>query len=253
MRDLNNDLRSPCHRSSSSCSRFCRCAPLLLPYLAFNHRGRIGASLVAQRTPLSFLRSARRCRAERPAPAVEPSKARIGGGLARPGRGAPGPRPRGAPAPWAERGGARQRAGRRRGRWRGLWLSRCPRGSGCEVPGRPPCRRAGPGRGRGAPAFTSRSPAWTRRGRRGRRAAGTRLARGAGTRPPPALSRCSSPSEWRSARRRGGHGDPEPAPHPPCLLRPPLRPAPPLMARTSAGQRQPCLRVRAAAAAARGY
>lgn len=128
-----------------------------------------------------------------------------------------------------------------------------PAARAARFPGAPPCRRAGPGRGRGAPAFTSRSPAWTRRGRRGRRAAGTRLARGAGTRPPPALSRCSSPSEWRSARRRGGHGDPEPAPHPPCLLRPPLRPAPPLMARTSAGQRQPCLRVRAAAAAARGY
>lgn len=112
---------------------------------------------------------------------------------------------------------------------------------------------------RGAPAPPAEGPAQARGGAqppslptrgsrrrrvpRGRRTAGAWLGRGAETGPPPALRR-SSPLKWRSAWRRGGHGDPEHAPHPPRLLRPPLRPVPPLMARTSAGHRQPCSRSR---------
>lgn len=96
-------------------------------------------------------------------------------------------------------------------------------------------------------ARTSRSPASEAAGLgAGATAAGSGepgegAGRGRGHRP-----LCAAPPHASSARagRRGGLGDPERAPHPPRLLRPPLRPAPPLMARTSAGRRLPSSRAR---------
>lgn len=91
-------------------------------------------------------------------------------------------------------------------------------------------------------ARTSRSPASEAAGpgagaaSAGSGEPGEGAGRGRGHRP-----LCAAPPHARGARagRRGGRGDPERAPHPPRLLRPPLRPAPPLMARTSAGRRLP--------------
>lgn len=150
-----------------------------------------------------------------------------------------------APASRAERAGRGRARGRRSrlGRWRGLWFSAVPRlcpGSPCRGPG------PGPGRGGGVPHFplASLGGGWSRRGRSscGERGAGRRR-RGAGTRPPPALRRCS-PREWRSGRasrrpRRPGARSPPTPPAPPSL-----RPAPPLMARTSVGRRLPSSRAR---------
>lgn len=115
-------------------------------------------SLVAQRTPQRFLRSVWWRSTEGSAPGQGPSKVQVDGGLARTGEA----RSRGGcplrTCPRAGWGGARRRAGRGPGRWRGLWLSCCPRGSGCAAPGSPR-RGAGSGPGRGATAFTSRGRA----------------------------------------------------------------------------------------------
>lgn len=126
-------------------------------------------------------------------------------------------------------------------------------GGGCGSPPSPGCAQAPPAEGSAQAlggavvALISRSTASEAAGPGAGAAAagsgepGEGAGRGRGHRP-----LCAAPphASGARARRRGGRGDPELAPHPPRLLRPPLRPAPPLMARTSAGRRLPSSRAR---------
>lgn len=141
-------------------------------------------------------------RASSPARAAGPSKARIGGGLAGPGRALA------AGSPWAHLPPGRSGAG---AGCAGSQGAGADAGGGCGSPAVPaaraarrwgspaPCRGAGPSPGRGSTAFTSRSPAWRRRGRRGRRglraALGWRAGRGRGRRP-----LCAAPPRASGAR-----------------------------------------------------
>lgn len=144
----------------------------------------------------------------------------------------------------AERGGAGRCAGAGHG---------SDAGGGCGSPPSLGCAQAPPAEGSAQAlggavvARTSRSPASEAAGPGAGAAAagsgepGEGAGRGRGHRP-----LCAAPphASGAPAGRRGGRGDPERAPHPPRLLRPPLRPAPPLMARTSAGRRLPSSRAR---------
>lgn len=232
-----SDLRNPCHGSPAICCWLLGCA--CLRPSAFHSLGTSARpSAVALLPALGLVAQLR----ERLWPHAQ-ERHRFWAGRRGP---ACGP-PLCAPASRAERtgrGGA-GRAGAGHG---------SDAGGGCGSPLSPGCAQApaaeGPAQAQGGAVVprTSRSPASeaagpgagaaaAESGERGEEGAG----RGRGRRP-----LCAAPlrASGAPAGRRGGHGDPERAPHPPRLLRPPLRPAPPLMARTSAGRRLPSSRAR---------